>query len=211
MCTLQDVAQYTALCGLATYTRDQLRSNLLNNIEYQKILDYVPEYKDIIDNYYNNNYINYITQLNKFIPILQLDMYIGTHVNRLITHIRDISLINYITPYNNISMNDICDVYQLSMDQLELILVRLIQSHKLSARIDSIHHVIYKYTSNQRVDTYNAVLSSGTRYINDVSEMLLRYDLLDQNISIGDINKQSNNKSTKLSGKPHDNRSAYQD
>lgn len=190
VCTLSDVATYVALCGLASYTRKQLKQNILNNVEYQKLLDNVPVWRDILDQYYNNQHSQYTAQLNSMQAELQLDIYVGTHVHRLLNQIRNTAMINYITPYSNVSLRGVTDAFGLSAEQCVNTVEQLIINKQLSARIDSVNSVVHMHTADQRTQTFDATVAAGQRYINDVTCLLVKYSCMEQQISVGDPSKQ---------------------
>jgi len=52
-----DIATYGSICALASFSRKELKDSLLNNVEFKKLADtHAPQWKTIVQQFYNSNY-----------------------------------------------------------------------------------------------------------------------------------------------------------
>jgi COP9 signalosome complex subunit 1 len=102
--TCRDIAVYGVLTALASYDRKQLRTQLLNNTEFAKLLDSAPEFRSLLQAFSLNQYNTVFKELESMKPLLQLDMWIGQHMNQLIRQTRDTALLNHVKPYSSVSI-----------------------------------------------------------------------------------------------------------
>jgi hypothetical protein len=129
--TGRDVATYGAMCALASFSRKELKDEVINNTEFKKLLDLnaPTTWKLIVQQFYNSNYakvfelleglkVSKETGVNRrfdhmvcactHAPLraggscsrvcqndLYLDLFLSSHVNRLIRQIRERAFIQY--------------------------------------------------------------------------------------------------------------------
>lgn len=133
-----DIATYGSICALASFSRKELKESLLNNVEFKKLADtHAPQWKTIVQQFYNSNYAKVFEMLeaikvraggrgrttaraarawrppaDSISPLmshvaplcclflicqndLYLDLFLSSHVNRLIRQIRERAFIQY--------------------------------------------------------------------------------------------------------------------
>lgn len=78
-----DIALYGGLCGLATFTRAELETNIIKNEDFRKFLELVPEVREMIMDFYNSEYARSLSYLERMKHDLALDLYLSPHVDAL--------------------------------------------------------------------------------------------------------------------------------
>lgn len=85
---MDDVATYAALCALATFDRDELKSKVIDNRQFKGFLELVPKVRDVILDFYNSRYAGCLKHLDDLKPGLSLDIHLYDHVDTLYLKIR---------------------------------------------------------------------------------------------------------------------------
>ena len=65
MVSVDDIAIYVALCGLAEFSREALK-NLFDDSNYQSYLEQAPNVKLMISSFYNSDYAKCLSLLETF-------------------------------------------------------------------------------------------------------------------------------------------------
>lgn len=56
MVTTPDLAVYTTLCALATFTRPELKQKVVENVELRSLLEFEPQLKRILNLFVDNKH-----------------------------------------------------------------------------------------------------------------------------------------------------------
>eukprot|EP00803_Ostreobium_quekettii_P008074 evm.model.scf_194.2 EVM.evm.TU.scf_194.2 scf_194:11876-18216(-) len=174
----QDVAIYGGLCALASFDRRELKSKVVDNINFREFLELVPEMRDCIYDFYKSRYASCLATLSRLKPSLVLDIHLHSHVEGLYQAIRQKALIQYTIPFMSVDLHPMAEAFSVSVSELEKELVSLIMEKRIQARIDSHRKVLYAQHANERVTTFQNALSTSEHYIRETKNLLLRASLM---------------------------------
>ncbi|KAM0843289.1 hypothetical protein ACQ4PT_057807 [Festuca glaucescens] len=174
----QDVAVYGALCALASFDRSDLKSKVVDNINFRNFLELVPEVRELVNDFYSSRYGSCLEHLEKLKPNLLLDIHLHEHLETLYKDIRHKAIIQYTLPFISVDLNTMADAFKTSVSMLEKELVALITENKINARIDSHNKILYARHADQRNATFQRALQTGSEFERDVKAMLLRANLM---------------------------------
>lgn len=108
----QDVALYASLCALASFSRAQLKAQVIDNLEFHKFLALVPEVKALVYHLYQFRYTEFVSSLNTLLKTwLPYDMHLSKHATKLCTAIRGAAMVQYATPYTRILMSKMATAF----------------------------------------------------------------------------------------------------
>jgi len=174
--SIHDVAVYASLTALASYQRRELKT-VVSTDSFKLLVDQAPIWKKIIHDFHANNYSAVFASLEKLKIDLYLDMYLATHVDKLISKIRDKALMEYFKPFVSVKIPQMAESFKLPVVDLERQLVSLIAVGQISARIDSANKILYARHADERSGTFEKALGVGDKYIRDARSLLLRVSL----------------------------------
>ncbi|XP_051183650.1 COP9 signalosome complex subunit 1 [Lolium perenne] len=174
----QDVAVYGALCALASFDRSDLKSKVVDNINFRNFLELVPEVRELVNDFYSSRYGSCLEHLEKLKPNLLLDIHLHEHLETLYKDIRHKAIIQYTLPFISVDLNTMADAFKTSVSMLEKELAALITENKINARIDSHNKILYARHADQRNATFQRALQTGSEFERDVKAMLLRANLM---------------------------------
>jgi COP9 signalosome complex subunit 1 len=187
-----DIAIYTTLCSLATFNRNQIRKLLLENREFKSILDCVPLTRILLNEFLEGRYSSVIEKINHFQhTLLCYDLYFSRHIEKILQLIRNHLVITYLTPFSSVHLQDMCQVFNLTQDEIEDILCFLISSSQLHGKIDILTNTFQRNRPSPRDQILETVCQlSGKEFPAVVERSLFRLQLMKSNILIAS-NKES--------------------
>lgn len=174
----QDVATYGGLCALASFDRAELKSKVIDNVNFRNFLELVPEIRELIQDFYTSRYASCFGYLENLKTNLLLDIHLHDHVETLYNQIRNKALIQYTHPFVSVDLHMMANAFKTNVAGLEKELEALITENEIQARIDSHNKILYARHADQRNATFQRVLQTGREFDRDVKAMLLRTSLL---------------------------------
>ncbi|KAI9008335.1 26S proteasome subunit RPN7-domain-containing protein [Gaertneriomyces semiglobifer] len=172
-----DVANYGALCALASLDRSELRSMVFENASFKQFLELEPQTRELLNYFYNSKYAQCLEILSRMKSDLYLDLWLNTHVEILYQSIRRKALVQYITPFISVDLTKMAQAFSTTVAELEPELARLITEKEIQARIDSHNKTLKAKSSNQRSAIFERSLTMGREYEAEAKQILLRMKL----------------------------------
>ncbi|XP_076809107.1 COP9 signalosome complex subunit 1-like isoform X2 [Clavelina lepadiformis] len=179
-----NVAVYGGLCALATFTRQELQTHVINSSSFKLLLELEPTIREIVFAFYKSQYGRCLTLLEETRPNLLLDIYLSAHVKKLYAQIRCKALIQYFSPYKLADMVKMADAFNCSVASLEDELMPLILDGQIQARIDSQNKILHAREIDHRSTTFAKTLAAGREYIHRTKALILRNAVIGNNICV---------------------------
>ncbi|KAL7158641.1 hypothetical protein ABFS83_02G157800 [Erythranthe nasuta] len=180
----QDIATYGSLCALATFDRAELKSKVIDNVNFRNFLELVPEIRELINDFHTSHYASCLEYLGNLKANLLLDIHLHDHVETLYEQIRSKAIIQYTLPFVSVDLNMMANAFNSSVTGLEKELAGLITNDQIQARIDSHNKILYARHADQRNGTFQRVLQTGSEFDQEVRAMLLRANLIKHEYSL---------------------------
>ncbi|XBI01523.1 hypothetical protein VPH35_130279 [Triticum aestivum] len=79
----QDVATYGALCALALFNYTEIKTKVVENVQFGSFLDLVPEVKDLVNAFYYSQRNTCMEVLERLKQRLMMDLHLGHHMDFL--------------------------------------------------------------------------------------------------------------------------------
>lgn len=187
----EDAAVYGVICALASFSRHELKSVLLDNKEFRNFLELTPRLHKLVQHFYQCQYSTCLSFLNEWREEARLDLFIGQHVEHLVTEVRSRALVQYFTPYMSVSMVTMADVFHTSVNQLEKELLQLIMKGKIEARIDSQNKVLLSVSDDQRTTTFRKALKMGEEHQEGMAAFIMRANLIKNKVMVESFERSS--------------------
>jgi len=183
MISIEDIAVYTALCGLAEFSRESLKT-LYDDSNYQSYLEASPNVRLMISSFYGSDYAKCLSILETFKNDLQLDIHMHDHIGNLYEKIRNKALKEYFMPYGSVDLKKMADAFQTTVPLLEKEISKLILSGWINARIDSYNQRLVKREVPLRARAFQKTISTGDEFENNSRAALLRVNLVMNNMTV---------------------------
>mmetsp|Transcript_37463 Transcript_37463/g.60668 ORF Transcript_37463/g.60668 Transcript_37463/m.60668 type:complete len:389 (-) Transcript_37463:225-1391(-) len=179
-----DIGMYGSLCALASCDRSELKTKVIDNIQFKNFLELVPDVRELINDFYSSRYASCLNTLNKLKPDLLLDIHLRSHVDTLYDQIRSKALVQYFSPFVSVDLSTMAEAFNTTVTNLEHEVAHLIMENQIQARIDSHNKILYARHADQRAATFQKALSTGQDYIRSTKALLLRVNLLKHNFTV---------------------------
>ncbi|ORY94140.1 26S proteasome subunit RPN7-domain-containing protein [Syncephalastrum racemosum] len=181
-----DIAIYGGLCALASFDRHELRTKLMTNSAFKSYLELEPQIRDMIEAFYTSKYAQCLSLLKNYRDDLCLDLYLGSHADRLIELIEEKAMIQYCRPYATVDMHRMASAFQLDVDKLQKDVIALIRKNKIGVRIDSHQKILLAKQTDQRRQALDRSLATGAEFEKSTKALMLRYQILKNRIALND-------------------------
>jgi len=185
----EDIAIYGVLAATASFDRSELNNALHNNASFKSILETVPDVKLFAHNFYNGRYIECFTWLKLIAPQLSLDIYLYSIVPELLRSIKDQLFIRYFTPYKTVDMRKMAAKMELTLENVEEIVAKLISRQLLPARIDSETKTVHRNEQDDRRVAIEKILEVAAKHGQDIRNSLLNLSVLQHGLAV--VSKES--------------------
>lgn len=180
----QDIAIYGGLCALATFSRSEIKTKVLESANARQFLELVPEIRECVRDFYASKYSSCLAYLDKLLPDLQLDMYLHAHVKALYKKIRIRALVQYFSPFLSVDLSVMARAFNTEVSLLETELIDLIATNQIAARIDSHSKVLYARHSDERAATFKKVTAMGDDFQRQARALLLRATMQKNGVTV---------------------------
>ncbi|XP_037074697.1 COP9 signalosome complex subunit 1-like isoform X2 [Pollicipes pollicipes] len=179
-----NVAVYGGLCALATYSRAQLKTDVIGSASFKLFLELEPQLRDAVHKFHESSYADCLRMLDEMRDTLLLDMYLARYVRQLYSMIRNRGLVQYFSPYASADLRKMAEAFNTTVPELEDELMRLILDGQIQARIDSHNKILYAKSVDQRSQTFERALAVGKEYIKQTKGLILRSAIQTAQISV---------------------------
>lgn len=183
--SLQDCAIYAAICALATFSRAELRAQLLSSSDWLANIEHTPQWREIVQSYVDSEYQKCFDQiLVQCNQSLAFDRLLAAHVEKLLKDIRTRALVQQFQPYAALPLDQLAQ--QLGMDRAELerSIAESINAGELNARIDTAHALLIKKDHAGHTVSQQKALVLGEQFLRETRNALLRMSLIENGVAI---------------------------
>ena len=179
-----NVAVYGSLCALATFSRHELASQLINSASFKQFSELDPQLRDAVAKFHESKYAACLSILQDIKNVLLLDMYLAPHVERLYRAIRNKALVQYFEPYSSASMQKMASAFNTTVEDLEKEVITLIYEGHIKARIDSYRKILIANTADPRSLTFDRAIKMGKLWQRSTKILISRTAILNAGIEV---------------------------
>lgn len=213
MLSLEDLALYGGLLGLATMDRETM-SKSLDVESCRERLELIPPLRDAIRHYVRAEYGACLNLLEELRGGWGLDMYLARHADGLWRMVRDKCIIQYFAPYTSVSLETMMESFGFfdSLEEVEEVVANLIERKKIvGARIHGVNKTLSSMSvrgleRRERRAMMRKVGRMGDVLLREVEGTVLRLACLENNICVTE-----GKKGKKGGRKMRQNRSSWRD
>lgn len=164
---------YTIVSSIVSIDRKTIKSKLLSSPDILKIA-LQPENEfllEFIESFYNGEYRQFFEKLINIVHILQKDYYLNRHHKYYLRTVRAKAYIQYLEPYESVSILSMADSFGVTQKFLEKDIVTFISSSKLSCTIDKVKQVIICNRKDKKMNQYNELVQKGDLLLNRLQRL----------------------------------------
>ncbi|CUV04577.1 unnamed protein product [Cryptosporidium hominis] len=164
---------YTIVSSIISIDRRTIKSKLLTSPDILKIA-LQPDNKfllEFIESFYYGRYRQFFERLVDITYILQKDYYFNRHHKYYLRIVRSKAYIQYLEPYESVSILSMAESFGISQEFLEKDIVTFISSSKLSCTIDRVRQVIICSRNDKKINQYNELVQKGDLLLNRLQRL----------------------------------------
>eukprot|EP00755_Sulcionema_specki_P033627 Sspe_Gene.101188::Locus_75782_Transcript_1_1_Confidence_1.000_Length_1410::g.101188::m.101188/K12175/GPS1, COPS1, CSN1; COP9 signalosome complex subunit 1 len=175
-----DIAVMAGLLAMATFDRNELKTNVLDNNNFRNFLEYAPDMQDILRDFYNSKYAC-LKVLEGMKDKLLLDFFLFPHVSTLLEQTWQRAVKRYTSPFLTVDMSKMAVAFNTQITSLEESVAKLIADRQINARIDSAEKVLYARRDNLRQATFVKALEASEKFLAETEGKLRRINMIHNN------------------------------
>jgi len=187
--TSHDVATYGALCGLASFSRAEMRDSMINNQSFKLALEDVPEIRALVDDFWFSRYLKFVQGIKAVRGVLALDVFLGPHVDALLAQAHSQALCQYVSPYSTVRLDKMAAAFGCDVAAIETEVSALVANGHVQARIDSQNGTLIAQNDDKRAATFAQALNVGRSFVRETRATLLRLEMLEAGL-VYDVGKR---------------------
>lgn len=194
--TSNDVAVYGGLCALASMSRSELQTKVLENANFRNFLELEPHIRRAINFFCASKYSQCLEILESYRADYLLDIYLQPLVADLYKKIRTKSIIQYFEPFSKVTLVNMEKMFggqsatqrgisnpAAKQDFLDEI-IALIEDGRLDARIDLDRGSLEAVEHNARAEAQEAALDMVGGFVREARMKLLRLQVLNAGLEV---------------------------
>ncbi|GAA5982391.1 hypothetical protein JCM11641_006968 [Rhodosporidiobolus odoratus] len=179
-----DIALYATITGLASFSRSQLKTRILENPNLRPFLDLGPYLRDIVRAFYESRFKEGLELLQKHEARFLLDLHLSPHYPTLLLQIQHRSLSLFFSPFSSVSLSRMSHAFGWSEPVLTAAVVELIGRGVIKARVDSARGVLVAKKVEARTEAFKNALQLGERGQKKARAGILRMKLLQADLVV---------------------------
>lgn len=205
-----DVAVYGGLCALASMSRSELKTRVLESTNFRSFLELEPHIRRAINSFCASKYSQCLEILELYRADYMLDIYLQDQIPALYQKIRTKSIVQYFAPFSRVTLDSMEQMFgnisaqsaksaaQTSTTASEAFrneLIQMIQSHALAARIDLENDVLIAHEESRRAAMQQEALDTVDGFIKEARIKLLRLNAINGGLEVKPPGKGTTGKS----------------
>lgn len=205
-----DIAVYGGLCALASMSRGELQTKVLDNTSFRSFLELEPHIRRAINCFCASKYSQCLEILESYRADYLLDIYLQEHLPVIYQKIRTKSIVQYFQPFSRVTLDSMEEMFgttvhiaepsdaassslqngtSSTMTPFRKELIQMIQSDALSARIDLENNVLIAYQESPRATMQQHALDTVDNFIREARIKLLRLNAVNGGLEVKPMGK----------------------
>ncbi len=182
--TPNDVAVYGGLCALASMTREELQTKVLDNNDFRNYLELEPHIRRAISHFVSGRYSRCLSILDSYKADYLLDIYLHAHLRHIYYEIRSKAIRQYFIPFSCATLAALAEAFNTDEPTIEMELTQLIKRGDLEARIDLVDRVLLAKKVDARSHVHAEALAAAKEYERTAHLRILRMAMLNAGLEV---------------------------
>ncbi|KAK4910061.1 hypothetical protein LTR66_017458, partial [Elasticomyces elasticus] len=203
--TPNDVAVYGGLCALASMSRSELQTRVLDNNNFRSFLELEPHIRRAINSFVASKYSQCLEIVDSYRADYLLDIYLQDQYYNIYQKIRTKSIVQYFQPFSRVTLDSMEAMFGASSvlpswqqpqtttnrtspqptstpspQQTPFVaeLIHMITTKQIAARIDLENSVLIAHQADKRAEMQKQALDTIDDFISEAQVKLLRLNAL---------------------------------
>lgn len=194
--TSNDIAVYGGLCALASMSRAELQTKVLENTNFRNFLELEPHIRRAIAFFCASKYSQCLEILDSYRADYLLDLYLQPLLLDIYKRIRTKSIIQYFQPFSKVTLASMEKMFSSRSDSNQSPdgpaaktnfideIVALIEGGKLDARIDLEHGTLVAVEHEPRAEAQQEALNMVEAFTREARMKLIRLQAVNAGLEV---------------------------
>lgn len=182
--TPNDVAVYGGLCAIASFSRSELQSRVLEHKTFRTYLELEPQIRRAISFFVASKYSACLSILEGWKADYLLDIYLQPCFLEIVERVRRKAIQQYFIPFSCVTLKALAEAFNTDESTIEIELVEMIKRGELDARIDLVDRVLLAKEVDRRADVHERALQTAKDYERTAHLRLLRMAIVNAGLEI---------------------------
>ena len=182
--TSNDIAIYGGLCALASYSRHELQSKVLDHKTFRAYLELEPHIRRAISFFIASKYSACLSILESWKADYLLDIYLQPCLQEIYFQIRSKAMQQYFIPFSCVTLTALASAFNTDEQTIEFELTQMIKSGTLDARIDLVDRVLLAKQADRRIEVHAQALETAKEYERTARLRILRMAILNAGLEV---------------------------
>ncbi|KAL9130947.1 MAG: hypothetical protein Q9217_000993 [Psora testacea] len=182
--TPNDLAVYGGLCALASFTRAELQTKVLEHKSFRAYLELEPHIRRAISFFIASKYSACLAILESWKADYLLDIYLQPCLQEIYFQIRSKAIQQYFIPFSCVTLAALAKAFNTDEPTIEVELTQMIKRGNLSARIDLVDRVLLAKKADKRAEVHAQALRTAKSYERTAHLGILRMAVLNAGLEV---------------------------
>ena len=174
--TPNDIALYGGLCALASMTRTELKTRVLENTKFRNYLELEPHIRRAISFFVSQKFSSCLSILDTYKSDYLMDLRLYRHINDIYSQIRSKAIVQQLVPFSSIRISILATAFNTSEKSIERELCDMIESGSIKAQIDLENGVLLARKGNERQRMHKEALEMSKDFKRCMQQATLRME-----------------------------------
>ncbi|KAG8526924.1 uncharacterized protein KY384_008353 [Bacidia gigantensis] len=182
--TPNDVATYGGLCALASFSRSELQTKVLEHKTFRNYLELEPHLRRAITFFIASKYAACLSILEAWKSDYLLDLYLQNHYINLVERVRRKAIQQYFIPFSCVTLKALSEAFNTDEATIEVELMQMIKRGELEARIDLVDRLLLANKVDKRAEVHERALKTAKDYERTAHLRILRMAIVNAGLEV---------------------------
>ena len=182
--TPNDVAVYGGLSAIASLSRSELQSKVLEHKTFRNYLELEPHIRRAISFFIASKYSACLAILEGWKADYLLDIYLQSCFMEILERVRRKAIQQYFIPFSCVTLIALAEAFNTDETTIEIELTQMIKRGDLDARVDLVDRVLLARKADDRAEMHACALKTAKEYERTAHMRILRMAIVNAGLEV---------------------------
>ncbi|KAK0528440.1 hypothetical protein OC834_004051 [Tilletia horrida] len=179
-----DIALYGVFSSLASFSRSDLKTTVLEKSSFHSFLEYEPHAREMLDSFASCRYRKVLDVMEKWKTRHNLDIHLTAALPKLQRLLVRRAVCQFVQPYDAVTVSRVSEAFGWDPVHTQTVLIELIKSGDIRARIDTVGGVLEANVRDERAELFDRALKVGTEQTAKSRKLMFRMNLVREGLVV---------------------------
>ncbi|KAK8511377.1 hypothetical protein V6N13_013788 [Hibiscus sabdariffa] len=168
---------YTVLTSIISLDRVSLKQKVIDAPEILTVIGKIPNLSEFLNSLYDCQYKSFFLAFAGLTEQIKLDRYLHPHFRFYMREVRTVVYSQFLESYKSVTIDAMAKAFGVSVEFIDLELLRFIAAGKLHCKIDKVAGVLETNRPDAKNALYQATIKQGDFLLNRIQKLSRVIDL----------------------------------